>query len=293
MSCEHPLIALNLGKFDGKYKIKILPKRLDQNLLKLEERYGHDNIMLLPCGSCPSCKLAHKKQWSVRCALEAQYHKDNCMITLTYDDERRPKKLIKRDLQDFIKNMRNRGIKFRYYACGEYGSVSHHCHFHIIMFGYWPEDAKFEFNSMSGYPVYKSDFVRSVWKNGLITVSEMSPATAAYVAGYVDKKMNDDEFVLMSKRPGIGERYFRENLFDIYKYDNIVGAFGVAKVPRYCDKIADMMFYDLDDIKEKRVEASDSALIQSMMDYGFINKEDVFDFNGNQVRQRMARSKRL
>lgn len=292
MACEHPLLAVNLGKVDGKYKIKILPKRLDQNLLYLEEKYGHKNLLLLPCGSCPSCRLSHKKEWAVRCTLEAGYHRDNCMITLTYTDERRPSKLIKRDLQDFIKHMRNRGYKFSYFACGEYGSLNHNAHFHIIMFGYWPSDARFEYNSKSGYPLYSSKEVESVWKNGFITVSEMSPATAAYVAGYVDKKMNGDEFVLMSKRPAIGERYFREHLFDIYAYDNLVGAFGVAHPPRYSDKIADYCWYDLDDIKAKRLEATSSNIIQEMMVHDFKHKEDVYDFKGRLVREKVARKER-
>ena len=131
MACERPLLAVNLGKFDGKYKLKLIPHRVDLNILSLEEKYGHDNLLLLPCGSCPSCLVAHKKEWAVRCSLEASYHRDNCMITLTYTDERRPKKLIKRDLQDFIKRMRNKGHKFSYFACGEYGELNHNCHFLI------------------------------------------------------------------------------------------------------------------------------------------------------------------
>lgn len=295
MSCEHPLLAVNLGRFDGKYKLKILPKRVDHNLLSLEEKYGHDNLMLLPCGCCPSCKASHQRQWAVRCTLESKYWRDNCMITLTYAPERRPKKLIKRDLQIFIKNMRNSGVKFRYFACGEYGSdptKEHAPHFHIIMFGYWPSDAKFEYNSKSGFPLYSSKFVEGRWKNGIVTISEMAPGTAMYVAGYVDKKLGLDEFVLMSTRPGIGERYFREHLFDIYHYDNIVGAFGVASVPRYCDKIADYMWYDLDDIKVRRKKGSNFGLIQTMLDHGFTNKEDVFGYRHQLMKDRLMKRRR-
>lgn len=293
MSCCHPLLAVNLGKKEnGSYAIKILPKRVDYSISMLERRYGKDNLLMLPCGSCSGCKISHQREWSVRCSLEASYHRDNCMITLTYTDERRPKRLIKRDLQDFIKNMRNRGLKFRYFACGEYGSQGN-CHFHIIMFGYWPNDARFESNSKSGFPLYSSKFVESVWKNGFITISEMSPGTAAYVAGYVDKKLGQDEFILMSKRPGIGERYFREHLFDIYAYDNLVGAFGVSKVPRYCDKLADQMFYDLEDLKDKRLAASNSNLIQTMLDHGMTYKEEAIRFKASEMDKRMARRSRL
>lgn len=295
MACEHPLLAVNLGRFQGKYKIKILPKRLDQNILKLEEQYGSDSLMLLPCGCCPSCKADHQKQWAVRCSLESQYHKDNCMVTLTYDDEHLPKKLIKLHLRWFIKKCRNKGIHFSYFGCGEYGSdpnKGHRPHYHLIMFGYWPHDAKFEFTSKSGYPVYSSKFLAGLWSNGIISVSEVTPGTAAYVAGYVDKKMGQDEFLVCSKRPAIGERYFREHLFDIYNYDNLVGAFGVAKVPRYCDKIADYMFYDLDDIKAKRKQGSSFNLINTMLEHGYIHKEDVFGLRHRIMKDKLIRKRR-
>lgn len=292
MSCEHPLLAVNLGKFDGKYKIKILPRRIDMNLNKLEEQYGADNLLLLPCGSCPSCREAHKREWMVRCDLESKYHRDNCMVTLTYEERLRPKKLIKRDLQKFIKDLRNDGLKFRYFGCGEYGELHGNCHFHIILFGIWPQDAKFQFTSKSGFPVYKSDYLTKVWHKGIVTVSEMAPGTAAYVAGYVDKKLGKDEFILMSKRPGIGERYFREHLFDIYAYDNLVGSFGVAKVPRYCDKIADYSWYDIEDLKAKRKEESNLSMIQVMMDHGLDVKEKVFNHRAAMMKDKLMKRRR-
>lgn len=293
MSCSHPLLAVNLGQFDGKYKLKILPPRVDMNIRSLEEKYGHDNLMLLPCGCCAGCKMAHQREWAVRCSLEAQYHKHNCMVTLTYEDRLRPKKLVKRDLQDFIKHMRNKGIKFRYFACGEYGRKNGNAHFHIIMFGYWPLDAHYEFSSASGFPVYSSKFISDVWHRGFISVSEMSPGTAAYVAGYVDKKLGQDEFILMSKRPGIGERYFREHLFDIYAYDNLVGAFGISRVPRYGDKVADQMFFDLSDLKDKRRKASNYNLIRSMQEHSWFNKEDALMEQGRIAKDKLEKRHRL
>lgn len=292
MSCEHPLLAVNLGKTEeGTYKIKILPRRVDQNLLQLEEKY-QDDLLLLPCGCCAACKEAHKRQWSVRCSLEAMYYKDNCMVTLTYREDRRPRKLIKRDLQQFIKDLRNRGLKFRYFACGEYGKGANP-HFHIILFGYWPDDAIYYSPGKSGYPMYGSKFLESIWKNGFITVSEMSPGTAAYVAGYVDKKLGQDEFVLMSKRPGIGERYLKEHLFDIFAYDNIVGAFGIARVPRYAEKLAEKELYDLEDLKAKRKKASNYGLIESMLNHSFRYKEEAIQSAGEEIKRKHERRSRL
>lgn len=291
MACEKPLLAVNLGKVDGKNRIKIIGS-ISQSIASLEDRYGHDNVLLLPCGHCPSCKASHQKEWAVRCSLESQFYKDNCMLTLTYEDRLRPRRLVKRDLQDFIKRMRNHGIKFRYFGCGEYGKNGN-CHFHLIMFGYWPKDAKFEFTSKAGFPVYSSEFIKDVWHRGIISVSEMSPGTAAYVAGYVDKKLGQDEFILMSTRPGIGERYFREHIFDIYKYDNLVGQFGVAKVPRYCDKIADYMWIDIDDKKDARKKAANANVISLIQEHDLGCKDNAVGYSARIKREKLMKKERL
>ena len=40
----------------------------------------------VPCGQCMACRLERARQWAVRCVHEAQMHKDNCFLTLTYRD---------------------------------------------------------------------------------------------------------------------------------------------------------------------------------------------------------------
>lgn len=40
----------------------------------------------LPCGNCIGCRLDRSKQWAVRLMLEAQLHKKNSFITLTYNE---------------------------------------------------------------------------------------------------------------------------------------------------------------------------------------------------------------
>lgn len=293
MACEKPMLAVLLPckNENGKKKIKILG-RGDWNIAKAESWYGAENVLLLPCGSCTSCKAAHQKEWAVRCALESSFYRENCMVTLTYEERLRPRKLVKRDLQDFIKKMRNKGIKFRYFGCGEYTSAGYP-HYHLIMFGYWPEDAVFDYNSKRGFPVYRSSIISDVWHKGIISVSEMSSGTAAYVAGYVDKKLGQGEFVLMSKRPGIGERYFSENLLEIYKYDNIVGEFGIAKVPRYCDKVAEKNFLVIDDNKEKRKKMANSHIIDVMNYHSIQYKDEAVGFRGKQLHDKLMKKERL
>ena len=110
MACNNPLYALDLGlKENGKRNIKILPKRVDlYSLNQLEARYGHGNIIPLPCGKCLACKLSKAREWAVRCVLEASMYEENCFVTLTYDDEHLPTDHLvsRKAIQDFIKRLR-------------------------------------------------------------------------------------------------------------------------------------------------------------------------------------------
>ena len=200
MACEHPALAVDLGlKDNGKRWIKFLPQRVDGDYFYYKDKYG-DSLLMLPCGKCSGCVLARRKMWSLRCYAESLYHQENCFITLTYDDEHRPEKASKSDFQWFIKQLRNHGIECRYFGCGEYGGLTGKFHMHIILFGYFPKDVKYFSKSKSGFAQFTSKFLSSIWNKGFLTVSEFTPETAAYTAGYVDKKYKvDDSFILMSK----------------------------------------------------------------------------------------------
>lgn len=283
MSCNHPHLAVRLGvRENGKSIIKILPKShfLD-NLASIENKYGKDNILLLPCGHCTGCKLDYRKSWAVRCCCESFYHKSSVFVTLTYDDKNCPKKLRKSDLQSFIKSVRNYGYKFRYFACGEYGSKTYRPHYHIIMFGFKPDDMKYDTKSSNKFAIFRSEFVSKIWNKGLVTVQNFEPGCAAYVAGYVDKKLNrDDGFLLMSKKPGLGYQYAVDNLEKIYKYDKLVDDFGsykVVKPPRFFDKVAEVNGIDLESVRLNRKDGLSDYFIRLVNELGLSCKDEVFN----------------
>lgn len=97
----------------------------------------------LPCGKCVECLMSYSNEWALRCVLEASLYRDNCMLTLTYRDN--PVTLIKRDYQLFLKRLREAlsPLKIRYFGCGEYGARGQRPHFHIIIFGWKPDDLDF------------------------------------------------------------------------------------------------------------------------------------------------------
>lgn len=163
-------------------------------------------FMRLPCGGCLGCRKARAREWALRCSLELREHASSKWCTLTYDDDHLPPTLRKRDVSGFLKRLRARGERVRFFASGEYGERTARPHYHAILFGLQAESA-----------------VALSWPFGFARVDPLTPAAISYVAGYCAKKIGwklesgervDYEtgevfewqapFVQMSRRPGIG-----------------------------------------------------------------------------------------
>ena len=234
MSCTSPLLAYRKDKGG----IAILNRDI-WNIYEAERYFGKENVFFVPCGKCSACRLAKRKEWAVRCAMEAKEYGDNCsFITLTYEDLSVIKgHLVKKDLQGFIKKLRNKGYKFRYFGCGEYGTLNGRPHYHIILFGYRPKDLKLFSTSETGVEMFTSKELDEVWNKGLVVFQNFSPDCASYVAGYVNKKIGEnDGFLLMSKRPGLGFEYLIDHGEQFLKNEVVCDDFGNLKkviAPRY------------------------------------------------------------
>lgn len=170
-----------------------------------------------PCGKCKGCLVNRKRLWTHRMILEAYAHEKNCFITLTYSDENLPEgnSLSPETLKKYFYRLRQniKPARVRYYAVGEYGTSGGrgiNPHYHICAFGLGEEDY---------YDIARSWLVtegeRKGQPLGFVHVGSFTPQSAAYVAGYVQKKseynkqMYDEmglypEFARMSNRPGIG-----------------------------------------------------------------------------------------
>lgn len=252
--CTNPLKGFKYGLTEnGKDKYYIRPYKVDHLEVddsgKIENvyypapfQYGHKVIrefIEIPCGKCLECRMDYARVWSNRCYLESLDHKDNCFITLTYDDEHVPvkdtynkftgeiakyKTLRKRDFQLFMKRLREKvGVPIRYYACGEYGGNTKRPHYHAIIFGWQPDDMILWQKNNLDQPLYISPTLQSCWEYGFTSVGACTPESCSYVARYVQKKANpvnedaikvmevEPEFVLMSRRPGIGSSWFESN----------------------------------------------------------------------------------
>lgn len=326
--CTKPMKGFKYGKTNkGKDNYIITSYKVDHLEIrpngKIEKCYDNKfvnkaitSFIEIPCGKCLECKLEYSKQWANRCMLEASQFKNNCFVTLTYNDQNVPisdfpieydlntgepldydkaQTLRKKDLQKFIKNLRSslnripgkldsKGNpiyykvgdpeykKIRYFASGEYGSKSKRPHYHLIIFNWIPDDLIQVGQNFNGDTYYKSPYLESLWPYGFNLVANVTWETCAYVSRYVAKKLSvlsdndiyknlciEPEFVLMSRRPGIGKTWYNSHnvCYATFLNQYITTPNGSRKIGpnRYFDKILDQEDPErLCEIKKKRKE---------------------------------------
>lgn len=312
MSCAHPIPAVDLGsKVNDKGEVVRNIKLLDMRhkyygfgLEELKEKFG-DSLILLPCGHCYSCGVEYSRTWASRIMLEAQHYENNCFITLTYNDIYCPPRLSKRDVQLFIKRLRKEvssSTQIRYFLCGEYGEKSAlessdgygRPHYHAIIFGYDFPDKELLSKSKSGMMIYRSPMLERLWPFGISSIGSVSSESAQYVAKYSLKKKvsgkDSGEFVLMSRRPGIGAAGYHPS---IWRTGRIYVGGKTYKAPRYFEKLAvqdnDFMF---DVCKSEREIRGKTYKSQKYL-YGLQREEEALELLNNQKIENDARKVRL
>lgn len=169
--------------------------------------------LTVSCRKCTECLQVRANEWALRGHFELKDHKENCFLTLTYENN--PVQLKKLDLQNFIKRLRKAiaPTKIRYFSCGEYGDQGLRPHYHIIIFGYDFKDKKFVKMSQSKKEIFESKQLNQLWPEGIATVQEATMETVAYSALYsahlkqnLPKYLKDaPEFNTMSHNLGINQ----------------------------------------------------------------------------------------
>lgn len=173
--------------------------------------------------------------------LEARLYQDNAFLTLTYDEKSLPAdgSLRIKDAQDFIKRLRERlrPNKIRTFYVGEYGDTTFRPHYHLAVFNF-PScvygTSRFSqtvgtFTTRRSSCCTSCDLVLSTWGHGLVSLGVLNEATAAYISGYILKKMThrldprlegrEPEFARMSLKPGIGRDAMKPVADALRRYD--------------------------------------------------------------------------
>lgn len=212
------------------------------------------------CGQCIECRLERSRQWATRIVHEASLHDANSFITLTYSDLDLPSdgSLDVRDWQLFAKRLRKRVGPFRYFHCGEYGSVTERPHYHACLFGVDFADDRVLHSNEGGNDLYVSRTLEEVWGKGFTMVGEVSFESAAYVARYCTKKVTGErakehyefvdrstgevidrkpEYATMSRRPGVGRGWLDKYSDQVYPRDEVVMRGKRCTPPRYYDAV--------------------------------------------------------
>ena len=238
--------------------------------------------MQVPCRQCIGCRLEYSRQWAVRIMHEAQMHRDNAFLTLTYADHTLPDSgsLDVLDVQKFFKRFRKAiaPTKIRYYCVGEYGDQTRRPHYHICLFGYGFPDKVLK-TIRGEHRVYNSAFLESVWPLGMSEIGSLTFESAAYCARYVTKKVTGKrakdhytrvdpetgeiydiapEFATMSRRPGIGHGWLEKYGKDVYPSDEVITRGKSGKPPRYYDRVfSEENPEEFEKIRERRVRRRD------------------------------------
>lgn len=215
-------------------------------ILTSSEGYHVFEGYIVPCGQCIACRLNYAKFWSIRMMQELKKHDAACFATLTYDDEHLPedRRLHKRDIQLFWKRLRKER-SVRYFCCGEYGDQFGRPHYHAIIYGVNPKE---------------HDLIAEAWQQGNVKLGTVTPDSCNYVAKYMTKKLRGEalkqkleedpefknEFVLMSRRPGIGGD-LDDDMVNFIKETGFIYRKGFrSALPRYYKEKYDIHSDDLD-----------------------------------------------
>jgi len=283
MPCYHPLTA---------YKLTTKKNENGKSIIFFNSA-ATDGIpyekISLPCSNCIGCRIDRSKQWALRCVHEASLFENNCFITLTFNDENlNPyRNLDHRDFQKFIKRLRKKynglspvhsetgksSYPIRYFHCGEYGSDLMRPHHHACLFNFDFLDKK-PWSNSKGITLYRSESLEKLWPFGYSAIGSVTYQSAAYIARYITKKINGPageehyqqidfdtgevfykkpEYISMSRRPGIGARWFGQFKTDLYPKDFVTHKGVKQKVPKFYDNLYDVMAPTaMEQIKYKR-----------------------------------------
>lgn len=247
--------------------------------------------------------------------LEATMHSKNAFLTLTYDDCSLPAmgSLQPQHLRSFLKMLRERiyPAKFRFFASGEYGDENWRPHYHAVLFGY---DPCVRGRTVRDLSTGRADWfkccpmcrlVGSVWKKGDIELRDYDDGGAAYIAGYVDKKLTNGhdelnakilrgrhpEFSRQSRRPGIGVGFLDEIASTYLQHNSLDDIVDVVTQLRHGKKLMPLGSFMVRKLRQKigRDEKTPPLALEIIKEKMRPVQETAFD-NSRSFKEEVTRS---
>lgn len=233
----------------------------------------------VPCGKCAVCLGNRRKEWAYRLLEEQKVSKQSIFLTLTYNDENlvygssnQPSVSV-RDIQIFFKVLRKSLAKtyrqVRYYCVAEYGTETYRPHYHIILYNACINDY---------------NLLNEKWNKGNIYIGDVNIRSIMYVAKYHVNKGKYPSgvappFVLMSRRPGIGNAYI-QRMYDYHRANKNAIYYSdyqkKVRLPRYYKKF----LYSSEELKANAEQFQD--YVKEIREIEKYNKENKNNFFRNQ-----------
>jgi len=263
---------------------------------------------IVPCGRCPDCKKKWRTQLAQRVRYELSKYSYNevCFLTLTVNDDKLQEVFPNGSLdhgyfQKFMKRLRRRleyhGFKgkIKYLVSGEYGEKEGRPHFHMIMFGYKPQDLKFFYKSKKGYNSYKSAFLEEIWGAGFVDVGDVDEHTAPYMVKYITKfgEVKQDDFIVNGnkvRKPYIvypkkilGLDYFLSNYEQILNNGYVLDSKGKkVGIPRsylkYCENTENIAIQECYKLYKARCDLLIKEQNKELMNKYDLHYFDIYDW---------------
>ena len=250
-----------------------------------DEKGKIDGWLKVPCRCCAECQRDYSDGWAFRAQLELSVNPKAVMLTLTYSPlflalqnmeyaDGTVNSLQVEVFQLWLKRFRRliEPDKVRFFASGEYGeNFTQRPHYHVIMFGIDNEHPIFkEKRPVVRHGKIDHYYIQNFpsWRYGQVEISAtpLDAGAVRYATKYVGKKhrgrdavriykdmMKHPEFILMSRKPGIGADGLKK-LLSYYEH-NPYGHCGkrVIALPRYIiDKIDELVDYDFKELLKIR-----------------------------------------
>lgn len=256
-------------------------------IIFITSKQGKKHRLVVPCGKCSDCQNSKRAQFVARCRYELQVTKNCYFVTFTYNDNNLYKLYYKQQyviynpqfIKDYLTNNKSNTFaydkfllnkehakelvinvrnyfkdfyndKVKYYLTGEYGTVSHRPHFHMLLF------TKKKYYLQTLETIFKK-----LWKLGNVDVAIANDAAINYVAkhqikddcgSYIQQKMAPI-FALQSRFIGYNMR-FDNNILSNYnkglKFGRVPNTQYKFALPRYIIKYLKPDGYTDDELEE-------------------------------------------
>lgn len=286
MRCADPVLCYTDSK----------NKRIFRNWSLATEITKTRKHVVFDCGQCLYCRKKRAYNLACRCVLHSSLYKQNCFITLTYDEKKEGyhNNFNYPDIQKFKKRLRQHcrreyGKKIEIFNVHEYGKNGKK-HWHLIVFNHDFPDKRI-YSRNQEISLFTSAKLQSLWDFGYNTIGDVSAASAMYQAQYIEKDLKNgnrhNSKKSHSKHSGIGKPYFLKHYETILQLGYIPIDGKKMPIPRYFQKIAHRQychfyeksaFFDLSDRRAlyRPLKIGEENLAMANLYKGFAIKKELY-----------------